>query len=110
MSGATVKTCEMTPKNGEWVIDFGKLESLFTEKTRLIIINSPHNPTGKVFTKEEVDKIVVILRKFPEVLVLADEVYEKCVYDNEEFPRIGTYPELWNRAITIMSSGKVNFN
>ena len=110
MSGATVKTCEMTPKNGEWVIDFGKLESLFTEKTRLIIINSPHNPTGKVFTKEEVDKIVVILQKFPEVLVLADEVYEKCVYDNEEFPRIGTYPELWNRAITIMSSGKVNFN
>jgi len=41
------------------------------------------------------------------VLVLADEVYEKCVYDNADFPRIGTIEELWPRSITIMSSGKV---
>jgi aspartate/methionine/tyrosine aminotransferase len=107
MSGATVKTCEMIPKDGDWVLDFAKFESLFTKKTKLLIINSPHNPTGKVFTKEEVSKIHEILKKFPDVLVLADEVYEKCVYDNADFPRIGTIEELWPRSITIMSSGKV---
>ena len=109
MAGANIKYCEFIPKNGQWIIDFEKLESLFSNKTRLIIINSPHNPTGKVFTKEELLTICKILKRFPDVIVMADEVYEKCVYDNEEFPRIGTFEGMWDRTITILSSGKVVF-
>ncbi len=107
MAGATLKFCEMIPKNSEWTLDFEKLEGLFSAKTKLIIINSPHNPTGKVFSKEELLRIREILLKFPNVLVLADEVYEKCVFDKTDFPRIASFENMWKRTITIMSAGKV---
>lgn len=108
VSGAITKTCEMKPLNGKWTLDFAELESCFTHKTRLLIVNSPQNPTGKVFSRVEVDRIVEILQKFPDVIVLADEVYEKCIFDDGDFARIGTYKDLWPRAVTLMSAGKAS--
>lgn len=107
MAKAKLKTYEMIQTDGKWEIDFEKLESLFTSKTKLIVLNSPHNPTGKVFNAKEIDNFRKILNKFPEVLVLADEVYERCIFDKIDFPRIGTYEDMWHRTITIISAGKV---
>lgn len=97
----------MNPINGSWEIDFEKLEKLFSNKTKLILINSPHNPTGKVFNKEEIENFRKILNKFPNVIILADEVYEKAIYDKADFQRIGTYEDMWPRTITLLSAGKV---
>ena len=58
----------------EWTINFEKLESLFNEKTRMIILNTPHNPTGKMLTMDDIEKVKKILDKYPKVIVLADEV------------------------------------
>jgi len=58
----------------QWTINFESLEKLFNSKTKTIIINTPHNPTGKVFSKTEYDKLISILNKWPQVIVFADEV------------------------------------
>jgi len=77
IAGARVRYFSLDePRVGsdEWSIDFEKLESYFNEKTRIILLNTPHNPTGKVMKKEDIEKISKILDKFPRVIVLADEV------------------------------------
>lgn len=78
ISGAKVRYFSFDePRAGsdEWTINFEKLESFFNEKTRIILLNTPHNPTGKILTKDDMEKISKILNKFPRVIVLADEVY-----------------------------------
>jgi len=107
--GANVKFMAMgAPKenSNQWTIDFEKLESLFTEKTRMIVLNTPHNPTGKVLQPWECEKMVEILAKFPRVLVLADEVYEYMYYGDNKNTRIGSYPGMWERTLSIYSLGK----
>jgi len=108
--GAKVKYFSLdAPRVGsdEWTIDFEKLESYFTEKTRIILLNTPHNPTGKMMKKEDVEKISKILDKFPRVIVLADEVYEHNVFDGHEHLRLATFPGMWERTISIYSGGKI---
>ncbi len=76
------------PKNYNedlWEIDFDKFSSLFSEKTKILILNSPHNPTGKIFTYEEYVKIKSILEKYPKVLVISDEVYYNLAFNNNKF-------------------------
>ena len=65
-----------SPKEGsdEWTMDFEKLETYFNEKTRIILLNTPQNPTGKILKRDEIEKVVKILEKFPRVIVLSDEV------------------------------------
>ena len=75
--GAKVKyfsLTEPTATSDEWTIDFEKLETYFTDKTRVILLNTPHNPTGKVLRREDLERVYKILEKFPRVIVLADEV------------------------------------
>jgi len=75
--------------------------SLITEKTRLIIINSPGNPTGGVVPKAEMDKLAAGLANWPNVAVLSDEIYSRLVYDGQEPVSILSYPELADRAIML---------
>ena len=90
-----------------WTIDFDKFEETLNEKTRLLILNSPNNPTGKVLTKDELIRISKILEKYPNIVVLSDEVYEHMIYDDyESLPRLATIPGMWEKTITMMSSGK----
>ena len=92
--------------NGKWILDMIKLESLITDKTKLIILNTPHNPTGKVLTRSELESVAAILRRHPHVIAVMDEVYEKLVYDNKEHVRLASLPDMWDRTITVSSSGK----
>src|SRR5690242_21802413 len=75
--------------------------SLITPKTRLLILNSPANPTGGVTPKREVDKLVAGLEKFPDVAVMSDEIYDQMVYDGEAQVCLLAYPSLRERLILL---------
>ena len=82
-------------------INVDKMISLFNEKTRLIIINNPNNPTGAFMKKNKIDKIVKALEKFPNVAILSDEIYSRLIYDHEEMPSLLKYPKLKERLIVL---------
>ena len=74
---------------------------LITPKTRLLIVNSPANPTGGVTPKSEVDKLVAGLEKFPDVAVMSDEIYDHMVYDGEKHVCLLSYPSIRDRLILL---------
>ncbi len=74
---------------------------LVTPQTRLLIINSPANPTGGVTPKSEVDKLVAGLERFPNVAVMSDEIYDHMVYDGEQHVCLLTYPSIRDRLILL---------
>lgn len=84
--------------------DPAALERAITPKTRAILLNTPHNPTGKVFRRPELEHIAELAREH-DLLVLSDEVYEHLVYEGEHCP-IATLPGMRERTITISSAGK----
>lgn len=92
-----------------WEFDFKKFEESLSERTKLIIFNSPNNPTGKIYTNEEYKEITqIILKKSPNAIILSDEVYEHIYFDlNKEFPRIANMKGLENRTLTLSSAGKI---
>lgn len=72
-----------------------------TDKTRLIIINTPGNPTGGAVPKEEIDKLVAGLQKHPDVALLSDEIYSQMLYDGREHVSLLSYPEMRDRLIVL---------
>ncbi len=74
---------------------------LITPKTRLLILNSPANPTGGVTPKSEVDKLVAGLEKFPDVAIMSDEIYDQMTYDGEKHVCLLTYPSIRDRLILL---------
>ncbi|MDC7789287.1 pyridoxal phosphate-dependent aminotransferase [Rhodoplanes sp. TEM] len=75
--------------------------SLITPRTRLLILNSPANPTGGVTPKAEIDKLVAGLAKWPKVAVMSDEIYDHMVYDGEQHVCLLSYPEIRDRLILL---------
>ncbi len=80
------------------------LEQAFSPKTRAILLNTPHNPTGKVFSRPELEQVAELCRRH-DVLAIADEVYEHLVFDGEHLP-LAALPGMRQRTITISSTGK----
>ena len=80
--------------------------SLITPKTRLLILNSPANPTGGVTPKAEIEKLVAGLAKHPDVAILSDEIYGTMTYDGEEHVSLLSYPELRDRLIVLDGASK----
>jgi aspartate aminotransferase len=74
---------------------------LITPQTRLLIINSPANPTGGVTPKSEIDKLVLGLEKFPDVCLMSDEIYDHMVYDGEQHVCLLSYPSIRDRLILL---------
>ncbi|RWS31522.1 Kynurenine--oxoglutarate transaminase 3-like protein, partial [Leptotrombidium deliense] len=99
------KKVEGTIHSRDWVLDPVEFESKFSSKTKLVIVNTPHNPLGKVFTYDELDMIARLCKKY-DCLVVMDEVYEWIVFDDNKHIRMNTLPEMWERTITIGSAGK----
>ncbi|XP_023015012.2 kynurenine aminotransferase [Leptinotarsa decemlineata] len=93
------------PTSADWVLDKKELEGLFNEKTKVIVLNSPNNPLGKVFTEEEMTHIADLCKKW-NVLCISDEVYEWLVYKPKKHIRMASLPGMWDRTITIGSAGK----
>ncbi|MBF6613744.1 MAG: aminotransferase class I/II-fold pyridoxal phosphate-dependent enzyme [Chloroflexi bacterium] len=88
-----------------WSFDFGDLIASFNDRTRAILINTPHNPTGKVFGMEELELIADLCKKH-DVLAITDEVYEYLVYDDNRHISIASLPGMRNRTVTINSASK----
>jgi aspartate/methionine/tyrosine aminotransferase len=103
MAGATVRSCPL--RFPDFALDPDALAALFTEKTRLLVLNTPHNPTGKVFTKDEL-AVIAALCITHDVHVLADEVYEHLTYDDAKHLSIAALPGMRERTLTLSSSGK----
>ena len=78
-----------------------KILSLITEKTRLLILINPNNPTGSFVEKSEIDKLAEGLKKHPHVTILSDEIYSRQIFDGKEMPTFFNYPELRDRLIVL---------
>jgi N-succinyldiaminopimelate aminotransferase len=102
MCGATRRV--VTLRAPDYAFDPDELRAAMTSRTKLILLNSPHNPTGKVFTREELGLIAELAQEH-DLLVVTDEVYEHLVYDGEHVP-MATLPGMRNRTVTIGSGGK----
>ena len=113
MSGGTIRYVPLQPpkdgavKNtsaGDWYIDMAALEKAINPKTRMIVLNSPHNPVGKIFSRTELEAIGALCVK-NNVIILSDEVYDRLYYT--PFTRIATIsPEIAALTLTVGSAGK----
>ncbi|MBR3191855.1 pyridoxal phosphate-dependent aminotransferase [Bosea sp. (in: a-proteobacteria)] len=99
-TGATPVPVPIREENG-FAFSAEETLSLITPKTRLLIVNSPANPTGGVTPKAEVDKLVAGLAKFPDVAVMSDEIYDQMLYDGEKHVCLLSYPEIRDRLILL---------
>jgi kynurenine aminotransferase len=94
-----------TSSAAEWTIDMKEFEAAITPKTRMVVLNTPHNPIGKVFSRDELQAIGDICVKH-KVIILSDEVYDRLYYVS--FTRIANLsPEIAELTLTVGSGGKV---
>lgn len=95
----------ITLKKPDFTYDREELARAITSKTKMLVINSPHNPTGKVFNYDELEYIAFLAKKH-NFIVLSDEAYEFLTYDGAKHIPIATLPDMEKRTITINSTGK----
>ena len=95
----------VTLRPPDWSFDPEELAAAFTPRTRLLLLNTPHNPTGKVFARDELDRIAALCRE-RDVLAVTDEVYDRIVFDPAEHVPLATRPGMWERTLTLNSTGK----
>lgn len=99
-----IVTC--TPEN-QFKLQPQDLEDAITPKTKWLIINSPSNPTGMAYTKAELEALANVLRKYPNVYIMSDDIYEKLVYDGFEFATLAEVaPDLKDRTLTVNGLSK----
>jgi methionine transaminase len=91
--------------NKDYTPDFNKIEAAITAKTKMIVINNPHNPTGKIWTEKDFEALETILEKHPKILILADEVYEHITFEQPHIS-FNTRKKLIHRTIVASSFGK----
>lgn len=99
-TGATPVPIPMREENG-FAFSGEETLALVNDKTRLIILNSPANPTGGVTPKSQIELLVNGLHTFPETAILSDEIYDAMTYDGEEFVSLLTFPEIRDRLIVL---------
>jgi aspartate/methionine/tyrosine aminotransferase len=102
MTGAVPKYVTLRPPTFD--VDLEQLRAAFSSKTKAILVNNPHNPTGRVFTSDELSAIAALCIEF-DVVAITDEVYEEMVYDGEH-RRLAAYEGMWDRTLTLSSIGK----
>jgi aspartate/methionine/tyrosine aminotransferase len=115
MAGGTpvfvpLRAADATKYASEWTLDMDELEAAVSARTKLMVINTPMNPIGKVFSHAELTQIAEFVQKH-DLLLLSDEVYEWMVYPAEDgtpvqHVRIATLPGMWERSLTLGSAGK----
>ena len=99
-SGATAVPYDLT-EDKDLKFSADKILSLITDKTRLLILINPNNPTGSFVEKAEIDKLAEGLKKFPHVTILSDEIYSRQIFDDKVMPSFFYYPELRERLIVL---------
>lgn len=92
-------------KSPDYKVDWKEVADMITDRTKMIIINSPNNPTGSILTKEDLEELQR-LTAGTEILILSDEVYQHLIFDDEKHQSALLYSELYKRSIVTMSFGK----
>ncbi len=101
--GGLVKPFELHAP--DYAIDWEMVKKLFTVKTKMIILNSPQNPTGSILGKKDIEALIKLV-KHTDVLILSDEVYEHLIYDEAKHQSVALYPDLQERSFIVASFGK----
>ena len=104
LAGATPVAVETSPENG-YKMTPAQLDAAITPQTRVLILNSPSNPTGAVYTPDEIEALAEVLRAHEHVFVLSDEIYEYVLFDARHLS-IGSLPEMGERTITVNGFSK----
>lgn len=107
VSGGVVKSVPLDYKNGTWEFDPEALRNAITDKTKMFLFNNPHNPTGKNFTKNELEVITKLLDDFPHVLVMSDEVYDFLTFDKKPHTLFASIGNNWEKTVSVFSGGKL---
>lgn len=102
--GGLVKPFELHAP--DYKIDWEMVKKLFTANTKMIILNSPQNPTGSILSKTDIEALIK-LTKNTDVMILSDEVYEHLIFDGEQHQSVALYPELRERSFVVASFGKL---
>ncbi|SEN43652.1 2-keto-4-methylthiobutyrate aminotransferase apoenzyme [Mucilaginibacter gossypiicola] len=103
LMGGVVKSLALEPPN--YRIAWDMVKRLINQKTKMIILNSPHNPTATILHKEDIDELSALVKN-RDILILSDEVYEHLIYDGETHHSMARYPELQQRSFIVASFGK----
>ncbi|XP_063694487.1 kynurenine--oxoglutarate transaminase 3-like [Bolinopsis microptera] len=106
LAGAKFVPVALKLESGSWVLEEELFKNSFNCNTKMIVVNTPHNPTGKVFTRKELEFISKLSKEY-NCLILADEVYDRYVFDGHEHLSIASLPGMWERTITLCSAGKM---
>ena len=99
-SGAKPIPLILKEKNN-FEIDIDELSKLITNKTRLIIINNPNNPTGSFMNSSKINNLVKMLEKYPKVVIMSDEIYSNIIFDNNSMPSLLKYESIRDRLIIL---------
>lgn len=105
LAGGVPVYVPLHPRETGWELDFSQLRAACSSRTKLMLLNTPHNPTGKVFSRAELEQIAAIALEF-DFYVIADEVYDRLVYGVDHVS-IASLPGMRDRTITIGSAGKM---
>lgn len=105
--GGFVKSYELSPPN--YKIDWKAVRKLISAHTRMIILNTPQNPTGTTLKEEDIQELIAITNN-TDILILSDEVYEHMIYDGQQHLSMARYPELRERSLICASFGKLFHN
>ncbi|MEU8541205.1 pyridoxal phosphate-dependent aminotransferase [Streptomyces sp. NPDC048717] len=105
MAGGTRVPVTLRPRDGAFALDLDELRGAITRRTRLILLNTPHNPTGTVLDRAELTAIAELAQEH-DLLVVTDEVYEHLVFDDAVHIPLATLPGMRERTVTIGSAGK----
>ena len=105
LAGANPIVVECSEEQG-FKLTAKDLESVITNNTKWVILNSPSNPTGACYTEQEIRNLAQVLRRNPHVSVLSDDIYEHIIYDNFKFFTIAQIPELKNKVVTMNGVSK----
>src|ERR1700716_739358 len=103
LSGATPRY--VTLHEPDWTFDPDELAAAFNDKTKAVIINTPNNPTGKVFTREELETIAALCRKW-DAIAISDEIYEHIIYDGSRHTPMATIEGMADRTVTLNGLSK----
>jgi methionine aminotransferase len=103
LAGGIVKPYSLTPPN--YRINWEEVKQMITSKTKMIMINTPHNPSGTILSKQDLESLAEIT-KGTNIIVLSDEVYEHIIFDSEEHQSVCRFEDLRNRSLIVYSFGK----
>ncbi|HTK21735.1 MAG TPA: methionine aminotransferase [Mucilaginibacter sp.] len=103
VAGGIVKSLELEPP--DYKINWDMVKRLINNRTRMIILNSPHNPTATILQQQDIEKLSAIVKN-QDILILSDEVYEHLIYDGQSHLSMARYPELRQRSFIVASFGK----